>query len=264
MIEQEKLPEWIDRFNRNDLNEEEMEIFLRHMEEDPQLRKEVMLDRELNSILEDQDILELRKKILLRKKKNEQSRNRFLLVAAFMILVAALIVLYQIVMRERPGSSKEEMKILAQDTVLKIKTDTAGNELPTQKLSEQHPETLSRQSEDRTLRENARELYAGYYKPFPPFESLVGTVTRAGYFKLIEPTRFIFRKDASVKFSWETSFSETLTLKILDNKGFGVREAKFPPDGNWVLNCSGLHYGLYYLKILLNDEIVYFGKFEVE
>lgn len=264
MIEQEKLPEWIDRFNRKELNDEELEKFLQWMEEDPQLKKEVMLDKELNSILDDQDILDLRKKILSRKKKNELLRKRFLLAAAVIVMLAALFVLYQFVLKEMSVYMKENKDMLAQDTTILQETDSTGTKMSVRRNDNNNPETLTEKSGNLTNRENTRELYASNYEPFPPFESLVETVTRAGYFKLTGPRGIFFIKNSYVRFSWETNLSQTLNLKILNNKGLAVREASLPQDGKWLLNIAGLKPGLYYFKILMSDEIIYFGKFELE
>jgi hypothetical protein len=90
MIENEKLPEWIDRYNANDLKGEELEEFLLLLERDPELRKEVRLDKELNKLLSETDILELREKIIKAKPKDD-GRNTlislWLLAASVVILI---------------------------------------------------------------------------------------------------------------------------------------------------------------------------------
>ena len=64
MSDREKLPELIDRFNNGKLTGEKLTAFLEMLKTNPRLREEVRLDSDLNEILANMDILELRQKIL--------------------------------------------------------------------------------------------------------------------------------------------------------------------------------------------------------
>ena len=92
MIEQEKLPEMIDRFNNKDLHGKELKEFIELMKQDPELRLEVKLDKDLNEILSDSDILELREKVLKCKipKESNYMRLPILFLAASVTFLIGL------------------------------------------------------------------------------------------------------------------------------------------------------------------------------
>ena len=93
MSDREKLPEWIDRFNNGELSGKELTSFLEMVQRDPRLSEEIRLDKELDSILKDEDLLEVRAKIRdisSRNLKRRGSRRKFYLMAAsFLILIGA-------------------------------------------------------------------------------------------------------------------------------------------------------------------------------
>ena len=52
-MEREKINEWIVRYNEGTLDGEELEMFLRMLEHDEELRREVSVDQEINRVLEE-------------------------------------------------------------------------------------------------------------------------------------------------------------------------------------------------------------------
>ena len=79
MNKNEKIHEWIDRFNDNELTGDELSEFLELLKVDEALKAEVRLDKDLNEFLQDEGELSLRKKIMevSESKENKGSAIRF-------------------------------------------------------------------------------------------------------------------------------------------------------------------------------------------
>jgi len=83
--------EWIDRYNENDLNEDEKVLFRKRMENNPLLRTEVHIDACLNELYQDDGTLDLIKKIKNINKKTDRDEGLLwymLIAASFLYLIA--------------------------------------------------------------------------------------------------------------------------------------------------------------------------------
>lgn len=89
MIDSKDYPEWIDRYNRHDLTPREFKLFQETLKTDPHLKNEVEIDRQLNEVLQEQDILRLRRK-LFHLKESDDTRTS---IIAIYFLAACTIVL---------------------------------------------------------------------------------------------------------------------------------------------------------------------------
>jgi len=267
MNEPEKLPEWIDRYNRNELHGKELEEFLAMLDQHPQLRKEVQLDKDLNEILRDKEIIELRKKIAKIKERSEDRGTRLILymLAACAIILLGLTVYYFFQWNEariRMMTPIHEFSLT--DTSFKLK----GKEIKPNQMEIDMAtidSALARERRgDSSIRKRVRAMLAANYNPYPPFESLVGEITRAGYFRLIHPQAGkSFTPGNKIIFSWESESSMTLTLEITDNKGQVQYHTGELTTKSLTIESLKLTPGLYYFKFLEKDEIVYFGKFTI-
>lgn len=269
MNKNEKMHEWIDRFNDNELNGEELKKFLELLKNDPALRAELRLDKELNELLQDEGLLSLRKKIIEVRTKREDGgigKKIFLLAASILVILVLSVILYLVV-----GLKTRNNKILQTN-------NSPANGLPVNKNSS--PELNNRKNNpgkqqfmNDTLSMNrpgisnkqSQPLIAANYKPFPPFESLIGTHIRSEYFKLIEPfPNSHFKTKSLILFSWETDIFHPLTVEIMDNKGQLIFDSHPVHDKSLKVPSGTLKNGLFYFKILKEDEIVFFGKFTIE
>ena len=265
MNEQEKIPEWIDRFNINDLHGEELKEFLELMKQNPELRREVKLDKELNEILADTDTNELREKILKYKIPEESNHLRlpiFLLAASITILIGLAIFAF-FWMREND------------DTIIKtadpfITSDTSifsDKKLPDDEvvLPVATSDSITRRKNKENIDSDERLLLAENYKPYPPYESMVGEVSRSVNFKLIKPSvPETFRKGSVITFLWETGSFLSVTITITNNKAQSIFVSQPIRGKKFLFNTSKLTRGLYYVKFINNDEIVFFGKFTLQ
>jgi hypothetical protein len=265
MNKHDKLPEWIDRFNNKDLHGKELEEFLELMKQDPELRREVKLDEDLNKILTDNEIIELRKK--LDKYRIPKESNRIglpiIFLAASIVILIGLVALIFILMRHSDDAT------IKSDYTYKSDTSSLGkNQLS---YEEQLAVDLAIFDSIKTRQEQARKepddefLLTDNYKPYPPYESMVGEVNRAIDFKLITPSASDnIRKASVIGFSWETKSVYPLVITVTDNKGQSLFVSDPIQGRKFSYNTSKLNEGLYYVKFILNDEIVYFAKFTLK
>ena len=269
MNRNENMHELIDRFNDNELNGEELKEFLELLKDDPTLRAEIRLDKDLNEMLQDEGLLSLRKKINeIRKDREDRGvgKKTFLLAASILVILVLSVILYLII-----GLKTGNNKILQTNNSLanglpinknsspelnNRKNNPGKQQLMNDKLSKNRPGISNKQNQP---------LIAANYKPFPPFESLIGTHIRAEYFKLIEPfPDSHFKTESTILFSWETDISHPLTLEIMDNQGQLIFDSHPVHDKSMKVPSGKLKNGLFYFKILKEDEMVFFGKFTIE
>jgi hypothetical protein len=266
MNENEKLAEWIDRFNNKDLHGKELKEFLELMKQDPELRREVKLDKELNEILADTDIIELRKKILkykIPKENKHPGLHIFLLAASVTILIGLAIFVYLWKRQADETIIKTEYTYYPSDT-LNFKKNQHSNEKQVAPVRKTIDSLTSRKKQE-DITTNDKTFLADNYRPYPPYESMVGEVSRAINFKLIRPSiSDQFRKGSVITFIWETTSFISLTITITDNKGQSCFVSKPIEEKKFLYNTSKLTEGLYYVKFISSDEIVCFAKFTLQ
>ena len=73
-----------------------------------------------------------------------------------------------------------------------------------------------------------------------------------------------FKNSSTILFSWETDISHPLTMVIMDNQGQLIFDSHPVHDKSLKVPSGRLKNGLFYFKILKEDEMVFFGKFTIE
>jgi len=263
MIDKESLPEWIDRYNNKKLHGRDLEEFVELMKNDPELKLDVKLDKDLNEILEETDIIELRRKIIknkIPKESNGPGLSFFLFAASVTIFIGLAILVFIWLRKTDDEIMNAEYKYIRADTVKITKKQLTPDEQIAQDKAT-IDSIISRKNRGE-IKTNKEKLLADNYTIFPPYEGLIGETSRAGYFKLLKPeiaTDLI--KGSVVTFSWETILMNTFTIIITNNKGQQVFVSPVITGKNFSFNTSELSEGLYYYKFIHNDEIIYFGKF---
>jgi len=266
MTEQDKIPEWIDRFNNNELSGEELAQFIELLNKDPELRSEVTLDKELNEILSANDLLELRKKII-RIREREQRKGggrRILLIAASILILISLPILFFIFKNRDVDHQQAKLNDTARS--LRNQMDSAKKVNPVNKEGLQLLSDKVLHGENKTISTHPAEtLLASNYSPFPAYENLVGAHFRSGDFRLILPaSKSRFHLSDPLVFKWESGNQHQLKLTIMDNKGNPVYEADHLAGNSLKLPKGYIKKGLFYFKFLIENEMVVFGKFIVE
>jgi hypothetical protein len=266
MIEQEKLPEWIDRFNNNDLKGRELREFIELMKQNPELRREVKLDKDLNDILADTDILELREKVgkcKIPKESNHMRLPIFFLAASITILIGLAIFAFLWMKHDDETMMKTAFPFFYPSDSSAFKDKIPDDEQMALDIAAfDSILILQKQKESKT---DNKLLLSNNYTPYPPYESMVGEVSRAISFRLIKPAATgTFATGNLITFAWETTSILSVIITITDNKGKSLFVSNPINGKKFLYNTSKLAKGLYYVKFISNDEIVYFGKFTLQ
>lgn len=257
MSDREKLPELIDRFNTGNLTGDELTVLLDMMNHNPRIREEVRLDKELNEILADKDVLELRQKILSVQKNRNKGKGRnfhYLLLAASLLFFIGLEVILLLNTRNHAVSPQTALtqKITP---VIKKEPVTAGQQLIAAE-SGSTGKKIPDQKKDTRLASN--------FMPNPSYENMIGATRSGGSFRLEKPlTGERFSAKSAILFQWNTEPKTLIELKIMDNQGIIVSESGLLYAYRYTIPQGTLRRGIYYFKIMANDEILYFGKFLV-
>ena len=258
MSDREKLPELIDRFNSGQLKGDELNSFLEVMKGSPRVREEVRLDKELNEILADKDILELRQKILSVGRTQAQKKGRdfhfLLLAASFLLLIGVEIVL---MMNNRSTErSFQASRILKSNPVIPNDQEKVG----------QSKIAKTNENSGRRINEKKNDLrLAANFRTNPSYENMIGPTRSGGSFKMELPVSgHIYNENSIVTFLWKKGSPEMLELIIMNNAGVNVAKIKVPTENNYSFPAGTFRNGLYYFKVIQEDEILYFGKFVVK
>ena len=270
MSKREKLHEWIDRYNNRDLTGEELAVFLEMMNHDHRILEEVRLDEELNSALEERDILDLRKKIrkvYAGKQVKRSPGTRIILMAATLLILLSIegVIIYlthsagnhgspdivskKITLQEKYGGfGQSQWNLTSGQKVFPLlrsdKTVSPGIELQDEIIS--------------------FGLLASY-QPNKAMENLIGTTCRSGNFKMLKsPGSYAFSRNSTILFSWKTGINEETSLVVENNTGNTVYESVSNFNQSVYLKTDFLEPGLYYYKVMSKDEVFCFGKFMVQ
>lgn len=101
---------------------------------------------------------------------------------------------------------------------------------------------------------------AADFRPDDELEGLIGSETRGEAFDVKSPGER--SRGEAVTFAWETTEQGPWTIALLNNRGNVIRKAAV---GSTPFVLRGpFKPGLYYWKVIRNDELSYVGKFRVE
>lgn len=228
MNKNENLNDLIERFQSNELEQEELTRFLNRLKHDPILRREVVLDKELNSILANENLLELSEKIRRIREMSHPGRSYWesILVAASIIVLFTVGVLTLFVVSNNVKRS--------------------GNRL----VTECRPETeqVNNGSDN--------------YHPIPEYEILVGVTNRGASFKLhTPPCRMVLSRGTDLIFKWNSSeLLDPVAIELFNNNGKKVYESLRFAGNRFLLSTDLFDPGTYYWKIIIDDELISMGR----
>jgi hypothetical protein len=256
MIENIKQNEWVCRYNDGDLHEPELSAFLKMVSSDRNLQRELILDRKLDEILSDTDLLAFRK-ILLNscRKKSRPWYQGALLIAATLLLLVSVCAIWLIV--KKPGNA---------DLAGSYRTVVKHSGNPNSKVGEKPMRSMkvkSRRESENKIAQNAVKESA--YVPLAYMERLCGESLRAEPLKIISPlpgTEFV--KKRQIRFEWESTVHSGCILEIMNNKGDMISSIDTEGAGIFVFNAGSFSRGLYYWKLLDHEDLLYVGKFSLK
>jgi hypothetical protein len=249
--------DWIDRYNDDELEEPERIFFLQQMADNPILRTEVHIDSRLNSFFNDEDLMDLMKKIRAVTAKPGHTATlipSMLIAATVMCLLIFGAVVYFIEKKPVLFSGFIQHQTVSPETKHDRNSKSGDN------LVEQRPETDKPVVNSNGISQSW--LLSENYKPMAEFELLVGSVTRSTQIKLMTPASKIkIRAGIPVRFSWISQNNQcNVTLVIVNNLGNVIFESQLLHYNEYTLQTKGMPGGLYYWKIVQDDELVIMGK----
>lgn len=255
-MEKEKINEWIDRYNQGTLKGRDLERFLRLLADDPDLQREVMVDREINRMMADRELLAFREAILKAKQRIPGRRIRWMLLAAMVtVLLSAggFMVYYSLFLNENPSIRGTEVTSRSDTSGGNVSPEIFGTEL----AEDQKPPITSDESKQPMIAQN--------FVRNSSLEVLVGEHTRADGMILEEPGSDLKKKIGDqVCFRWRTENADPVEILLFDNRGNRILSVVLNNKKEYLLPTTALEPGLYYWKMLMNDLLVTAGKIRLE
>jgi hypothetical protein len=259
-METEITSDWIDRYNEDELSETEKSLFQERMLTNPLLRSEVYIDACLNRLLAEEEVLDLMGKIRSASMKNISGNRRmnFLLVAASILCFVMIGGLFYLVRTN-----------MAPDTVCSMHRKNQFYQTNGADPTKLHcPSDFEQSGHNVSLpfcRSTYQRLMAKNFEPLSEFELLIGSVTRSHPFKLISPgVNDSISAGTEVLFAWqEYNQAIPISIIIMNNQGIPVYEISLNQTSSYHLKTNGYRAGLYYWKIIMNDDMVLMGKLTI-
>jgi hypothetical protein len=255
MIENNKISEWICRYNEGDLHGDELRTFLQKAASDRELRREVILDRKMNELLNDADLLEFRK-FLIRARNGSPHPVKYqvLMIAASLLVLIAMSTIFLFV--SRPGPVLHAIAFRAPGGGASGSPREEG--VSPVKTIIHHGPVLSRNRSER-----AREALA--YVPLASLEQLCGESVRAGFLSVLspEPDKKYGCND-TIRFEWRPGLEDEFSIEIINNKGKVVAGLEAMKSTLREFNAGSLSPGLYYWKLIEHENLAYTGRFRIK
>jgi len=257
----EHIYRWIDRYNEDDLEGEELARFKEILNSNQEISRLTKLDQAVNKFLKDKDLLEFRN--LINEVRNMKFRgfglNCLMLAAIILILVSLTCIWMGITTSEMYHRFSISSKVSGHV----VKNSSKEKDLP-----DTHVSPLWKQKGfPGFVKENrppANEQFAANFTPFPAMEGLIGIMTRSVLFRLDKPALSLqVHQGDRVLFHWNQTGNQTLSFEMITNKGVQI----FYNDGlkglEMTLDTKSYSPGLYYWKFLVDDELICAGKIAI-
>jgi len=250
---------WIGKFTDKELNPEEESRLLAQASHNPLLRNELRLDEDINKLFDDYDRIRLSDAIrsAIQHEKSRVLLPLYVKIAAsvvFLITLTALAGLLVNYSRQNP-----EQSFIGHNPLLKNEPRELFGFLKRSGNVEM-PATPAKRRE---LAQNENSF--NRYSRRPEYEFLIGTVTRDVSVFVISPLpRVRCKADSQLQFSWRwVSDVVPVSIEIIDNRGSIILNSMQMMDMSYVLNTRHWPRGLYYYKIITEDELVTIGSISI-
>jgi len=258
MNSDENLHEWISRYNEGTLEGNELERFLEILKSDPEVRIETDLDKELTEFLKDGDLLAFLKVVdeVRLKRRRGVGMNTLLMAAVMLILIA--IGSFWIYRYTLKGLNRFPITFSQGRNTPQYLGDTQSGSIFLNRTSPGYPGL-------KWIKEGMDIGFpATNFTPLPYLEGLVGIAMRATNLSLLSPAFSIrINPGDTVTFQWMRTGTPILSIEIIDNLGNRLWTFAKLNGRELDLNTSQWKAGLYYWKLLTDDDIVYVGKITV-
>ena len=250
------LSESIDRYTAGEMSEAERSCFEEILQTHPLLRAEVRLDRELTRCLEDHEAMAFAQQLhaLRNQPRKKGFPLRYLSLAASLLLLVSitLFIFYQ-----KKAWIPEFYRQRGSDELIDRKvTQHPFSCFNTSRLQQKlTPVTRRQMMKNRAL--------AQHFRPLPEYELLIGSISRSFSLKVLSPkSRLTLPYQSTITFEWVAPGTcSFLILQITDNKGKKVFDTAPLQDNSYLLNTGNFRRGLYYWKLIQDEELVSMGCF---
>jgi hypothetical protein len=252
--------EWIGKFTDKELDREQENSLLHMASQNPLLRNELRMDREINEMFMDMKKAELSEMIhkTIHKKKKMRFNSAWLKIAASVVVLVTLSILASLIIL-RP-LSKTENNITYRKAFRKQTEPGLLGFLPDIKPVYEKAAPVKHRKLAQ-LQENT-----GNYTPRPEYEFLVGAITRDQTVFILSPqARVQCKQDSSVTFNWKwLSECTPLSIVIISNKGETIFVSEPLTNVPFFLQTRHWQKGLYYYKITNKDDLVTMGSISIK
>lgn len=261
MNEQKITGEWIDRYNEGTLSEAERIVFEQQLKVDPVLRAETKIDADLNILMSDKERFDLREKIteIIERRRSHPSFRKYLLIAASVaLMLAAGGWCYLLFIGIQKPDAAREGEVQQEAFDIRVNSDSESRfEFMNEGGDRVH---ISTSGIDRNHASSTD------YEPVPEYEMLVGSVTR-NYQLILKspPQEKTVKKGTPVRFEWvQQSHISMVSLLVLNNRGAVIVDTVQADNNVLMLETSSIKPGLYYWKLLEEDNLVTMGKIFIQ
>jgi hypothetical protein len=244
------------------MEEHERALFKEQLKSNSLLRTEQKLDARLNEFLADNEKIGFMAKIcnLAEKSRNYRKKKAKMAFAAIsFMLVWVLIAIFQL----NRIPNHQQVSAIQPDKKNSVSESTIS--FPeVKKLSNKE---LHKQ--ERFFDNDCFPLSVDPYRILPEYEILVGSIYRHGDLILTSPCPVsnCNLKD-SIVFSWKSMHNHDLselTIRFTDNRGNQVRQSTLDQSAlRFTILAQTLGPGLFYWKILVNEELTGVGKVSIQ
>ncbi len=237
----------IDRYIRDELSDQEADIFEEHLLYCSECRKELAGREEIIEVIQKQAAGDIFKSDGQQKSQSKKGIHIYWYVAAA-AGIALVIGLFLLSDRYLPFGSSEI-------AIEENQTDTAKDI----QLAADSTVSPFEQSEEKTATiQETEPAFLAAYQVHPVYESLIGVSVRSGDLTVESPPDSIECKfGSSIDIKYRKAEKDSLFLVILDNKGKILQEQKIASPHTFHLRLSK---GLYYLQLTDDEETLHTGK----
>ena len=191
--------------------------------------------------------------------------NSILFSDRMLRIAAALVVLISItylIFNSRKPSLIAEKETLSVDSTDKITVSKILSEDST----DTYPSKVSTDNkQDKLLQENIRKqediVLARLYEPSPVFENATQEQWRSTGIIVQSPIDSImYSKGENIEFIWQYKLQNNIIIILRDNKGKAILTEEVVSGYERKIESPGL----YYWQLMIEDEIIYTGKFSID
>lgn len=257
------IDELIYRYHEGELSGKELADFLRLVASDPAVRADAELEGELSDFLRDRDLLDFLDMLdnVNTRKRTGFGLNNLLLAALLLVMIAlgSFWLFRNPIYRVHPMLHNPVAQQGAGQN-----SSSGGTVVFPHRNSPGYPIIPATLSERGEKKEKPEELLAVNFRPLAYLEEMVGVVSRAASFRLLQPECNISATPGdTLQYRWLRENRRELSFRVINNRGETMISHDDIPGASMDLPLTRWEEGLYYWKFIEGDQLVNVGKIMV-